>query len=162
MLCPETHPIILGHEPIAAASIADTSDAICLKNATGVLITILFAVNSDSDLTLTVHEGATAAEAAAGTYPLTTGSEFQIWANHDAVASDAMVRAADAVTLVEDTGVDAGKLVIICFYVSAGVLTNNRSWVALGASGGGTGLASVLYQLDGERYQQTTPPTAIA
>jgi hypothetical protein len=160
MLTPETYPIILGHEPIAASSIADTSDAICLRDARGVLITVLFAVNSDSDWTLSVHEGATAAVAAAGTYEL--ASTFPIWVNYDAAASDAMVRQTDAATLVVDTGVYAGKLIVVCFYVSADKLTSGRPWIALGASGGGTGLASVLYQLDGARYQQATPPTEIA
>jgi hypothetical protein len=160
MLCPSEVPIILGHEPIAASSIADTSDAINLGLARGCLITVLFAVNSDSDWTLSVHEGATAAVAAAGTYEV--AATFPIWVNYDAAASDAMVRQTDAATLVVDTGVYAGKLIVVCFYVPADILTEGRNWIALGASGGGTGLASVLYQLDGARFQQTTPPTAIA
>ena len=70
-LCAETHPTIEGHEPVNSDGLADTSDAIKLTNAAGCLITLHedFAVDANH-LVLTVHEGATAAVAAAGTYAL--------------------------------------------------------------------------------------------
>jgi hypothetical protein len=160
MLCPETYPIIEGHEPAASNALADTSDAIKLSNAAGCLIIVHedFAVDANH-LVLTVHEGATAAEAAAGTYPIAT--TFPIWANLTAQTSDTMTRQTDAATYTIN-GV-AGGNVIVCFYISASILTAGREWIQLGAADGDAGnIVSVLYMLDGARYQQVTPPTAIA
>jgi len=155
-LCPETFPIIQGHEPAAADAIVDTSDWICLKNCAGVLITVHhYSGGGDTDMVLTVHEGATGT----GTSQLATA--FPIWVNTDTSASDAMVRQTDAVTYTIDTG--AGKDQIVQFYISASILTATYDWIQLGTSGGNAAnYASVIYQLDGARYQQTTPPTAIA
>lgn len=161
-LCPEMFPIIEGHEPVASNALADTSDAICLKNTSGCLIIVHedFAVDANH-LVLTVHEGATAAEAAAGTYPITTGAEFPIWYNTACQTSDAMVRATDALTYTINA--TAGDNVLVCFYIPASILTAGRPWIHLGAAAGDAGnIVSVLYMLDGARYQQTTPPTAIA
>ena len=66
MFCTETYPVILGHEPIAADVVLDTSDAIKLNNANGCLITILHSDLVGTNVVLTVHEGATAVLAAAG------------------------------------------------------------------------------------------------
>lgn len=160
--CPETFPIILGHEPVASNALADTSDAICLKNAKGVLILVSEdSAGGDTDLVLTVHEGATAAEAAAGTYPITTGKEFPIWTNLDCAATDLWTRQTDAVTYTIDA--TPAKLNQVAFYVDASKLTNSRDWVHLGSSGGNaSNKVSVTYILDGARFQQTSPPTAIA
>jgi hypothetical protein len=160
MLCPETYPIIEGHEPAASNALADTSDAICLKNAKGCLIIVHedYAVDANS-LVLTVHEGATAAEAAAGTYPV--AATFPIWTNLTCQTTDAFTRETNAATYTIN-GV-AGGNAIVCFYIDASILTAGRPWIQLGAAAGDAGnLVSVLYQLDGARYQQTTPPTAIA
>ena len=160
MLNPDIYPIIEGHEPVASNALADGSDAICLKNAAGVLIIIHedYAVDANS-LVLTVHEGATAAEAAAGTYEI--AAAFKIWVNLTAQTSDVMTKQTDAATYTLN-GV-AGGNAIVCFYVSASILTNGRDWIALGSTAGDAGnIVSVLYMLDGGRYQQATPPTAIA
>ncbi|NLT65777.1 MAG: hypothetical protein GXX84_04165 [Acidobacteria bacterium] len=162
MFCPETFPIILGHEPAASNAVADTSDAICLKGANGVLIIVTeYTAGGDTDLVLTVHEGDTAAVAAAGTYPITTGAEFPIWVNTDCATSDAMVRQTDGLGYTIDA--TTTKNYMVAFYIPAAILTSGRDWVALGTSGGNAGnIASVIYILDGARYKQTTPPTAIA
>jgi hypothetical protein len=158
MLTPENYPIILGHEPIAASAIVDTSDAISLENATGVRIIFVHATNSDVDVAITVHEGATAAEAAAGTYPIT--ATFPIWVTTNTSTTDVPARQTDAAgyTIIAHTLTGTS---IIQLYVPAAILTNGKSWVHLGTDTGGTGLACVLYELDGERYQQAAPPTAI-
>jgi len=161
-LCPEMFPIIEGHEPVASNALADTSDAISLKNANGCLIIVHedFAVDANH-LVLTVHEGATAAEAAAGTYPITTGAEFPIWRNLTCQTSDTMVRETDGITYTING--TAGDNVLVCFYIPASILTAGRPWIQLGAAAGDAGnIVSVLYMLDSARYQQTTPPTAIA
>ena len=160
-LCPETVPVIEGHEPVNSDALVDTSDAIKLTNATGCLITIHedFAVDANH-LVLTVHEGATAAIAAAGTNALAVA--WPIWFNVACQTNDIMVRQTDAITFTLD-GDTAGNNCIVCFYISASILTAGRPWIALGSSAGDAGNeVSVLYQLDGFRYQQTTPTTAVA
>ena len=159
-LTPENIQIIEGHEPVASNALADTSNAVCLKNANGVLILIHedFAVDANH-LVLTVHEGATAAEAEAGTYPLTTKSEFQIWVNLTAQTSDAWTKQTDALTYTINGA--AGGNCLVAFYVSSSCLTNGRDWVHLGAAAGDAGnIVSVLYILDGVRYQQAAVPEA--
>lgn len=158
MLCPENYPIILGHEAIAASAIVDTSDSICLKNANGVRIIVVHTTNSDVDVALTVHEGATALIAEAGTYPIAT--TFPIWVTTITGTTDVAVRQADAVGYTILCHALTGTS-IIQFYISASILTNNRTWVHLGTDTGGTGLACILYELDGVRYQQATPLSAI-
>lgn len=160
-LTPETIQIVEGHEPVASNALADTSSAVCLENANGVLILIHedFAVDANH-LVLTVHEGATKTVAEAGTYPLTTKSEFQIWVNLTAQTSDTWTKQTDALTYTINGA--AGDNCLVAFYVSASCLTNGRKWVHLGAAAGDAGnIVDVIYILDGVRYQQASPPTAI-
>ena len=159
-LTPENYQIILAHEPVASNALADTAAPINLENCNGVLIIIQedYAVDANS-LVLTVHEGATAAVATAGTYPLAAKSEFQIWVNLTAQTSDVFTKQTDAVTYTIN-GV-AGDNAIVCFYVSASCLTNGRKWISLGAASGDAGnLVSVTYILDGARYQGASLPEA--
>ena len=159
-LTPENYQIILAHEPVASSALADTAAPINLENCNGVLIIIQedYAVDANS-LVLTVHEGATAAVATAGTYPLAAKSEFQIWVNLTAQTSDVFTKQTDAVTYTIN-GV-AGDNAIVCFYVSASCLTNGRKWISLGAASGDAGnLVSVTYILDGARYQGASLPEA--
>lgn len=160
MLTPENYPVILGHEPVASDALLDTSQWINLENANGVLITVIesYAVDA-TPLVLTVHEGT----AASGTTALSAanGQEFKIWFNVSCAASDVMVKKTDAVTFTLD-GVTAGNLCIVQFYVSASLLSNGYKWIQLAASAGNAGnIVTVLYQIEGGRYQQTTPPTYI-
>jgi hypothetical protein len=159
-LTPENYQIILGHEPVASNALADTTAPILLENCNGVLIIIQedYAVDANS-LVLTVHEGATAAVATAGTYPLAAKSEFQIWVNLTAQTSDVFTKQTDAVTYTING--TAGDNVIVCFYVSASCLTNGRKWISLGSTAGDVGnLVSVTYILDGLRYQGSSLPEA--
>ena len=157
MINPETFPVIQGHEPALANAIAATSDWIKLTNCQGVLITVMFTYVDDNDFTLTIHEGATGE----GTSALAT--EFPIWVNVDTATSDTMVRQTDAVTYVINTG-DSAKNHIVQMYIDASILTATYDWIQLdtAVAGGTSNIASVLYQLVGARYQQETPPTAIA
>lgn len=160
MINPETFPIILGHEPAASNAIADTSDAICLKHAKGVLIIVTEdSSGGDTDLVLTIHEGETAAIAAAGTNEVT--ATFPIWTNLDCAAGDTWTRQTDAAGYTIDA--TPAKLNQVAMYVPADILTNDRPWIALGTSGGNAGnKACVTYIIDGERYQQATKVTEIA
>ena len=157
-MCPETFPIIIGHEPVAADALVDTSDWINLENAKGALIIVSHYRGGDTDVVLTVHEGATGT----GTTALTTGAEFPIWVNTDMATSDALVRQTDAVTYTIDTGTYTGTQLVV-FYIPAAKLTSGYKWIQLGCSGGhASSIISGLYILDGARYQQETPPTAIS
>jgi hypothetical protein len=160
MLTCENYPVILGHEPVASNALADTSDWINLENAAGVLITVIEAFAVDANhLVLTVHEGTTGAGTAALT--VAQGQEFKIWRNLDCATSDAMVKEADGVTYTLNS--TAGTNCIVQFYVSAALLTTGYKWIQLGAADGDAGnLVTVLYQIEGGRYKQDTPPTYIA
>lgn len=160
MITPETNPIILGHEPVASNAVGDGSDAICLKNAKGVLILVTEdSSGGDTDLVLTVHEGASAAVAAAGTYAIS--ATFPIWTNLDCAATDVWTRQTDAATYTIDA--TPAKLNQVAFYVPAAILTAGRPWIALGTSGGNaSNHACVTYIIDGERYKQATKVTEIA
>lgn len=155
-ISPQTVPIIQGHEPVAANALIDTSDWVKLTNCKGVYIIVHhYSGGGDTDLVLTVHEGATGA----GTSALATA--FPIWVNTDTSLTDTMVKQTDAVTYTIDT--TAGKDQIAVFYIDGSILTEGYDWIQLGASGGNAAnYVSVLYMLDGARYQQATPPTAIA
>jgi hypothetical protein len=161
ILNPSTYPMIFGAS-IRADQLLDTAVPVNLENARGVLITTVHKTGGNTDLVLTVHEGATAAVATAGTYPITTGAEFPIWVTEIAGTSDIPVRKTDAVTYTVDADVLTGTC-LVQFYISAAKLTNNRMWVALGSTGGhASSIATVIYQLDGYRYKQASPLTAIA
>lgn len=159
-ISPETFPIIMCHEPAASNAVADTAQEISLKNADGCLIVVSeYTAGGDTDLVLTVHEGATAAVAAAGTYAIS--ATFPIWVNTSAIASDTWVRQTDAASYTIDATLATPHLV--AFYIPASILTDGRPFIQLGTSGGNAGnIVSALYILDGARYQQSTPPTSLA
>jgi hypothetical protein len=161
MLCPETNPVILGHEALAASAVLATSAAVSLENAKGVLIVVTHTTGDNVDVTLTVDEGTTAALAVAGGSKVTTGAEFPIWVTLNAATTDVPVRQADALTYVIDADVLTGTCIVF-FYISASKLTNKRQWVHLCSAGAASAIMSVHYILDGVRYPQASPLTAIA
>lgn len=161
MFSPETNPVI-GAALIRADQLLDTAKPICLKNAKGAWIFCMHYTGGNTDVVLTVHEGATAAVATAGTYPITTGAEFPIYVTSSIAASDVPSRITDALTYTIDADVLTGTSIVM-FYIDASKLTNGRDWIALGATGGNAAsIAAVWYVLVGSRYQQLEPPTAIA
>jgi hypothetical protein len=161
MFSPETNPIILGHEALAASAVLATSDSVNLKNAEGVLIVVTHTTGDNVNVTLTVDQGETEAEALAGTHKVTTGAEFPIWVTLIAGTSDVAVRQTDAITYVIDADVLTGTCIVM-FYIKAASLDANHNWVHLCSAGAASAIMSVHYILDGVRYQQATPLTAIA
>lgn len=166
-ISPETHPIVTCIAPCAANVTGDSGNSVNLEGYDGALIIIQHGGTSDEDMTFTVHEGATAAVAKAGTYALaaesapTSGGEFKIWKNTSVLATDVLTRQTDGVSVLVDS--DLGTNQMIVFYVSASCLTNGRSWINVGFDAGhASNFVCITYILDGGRYQQTTPPTAIA
>lgn len=150
MISPETFPIVLAHEPAASNAIADTSNAVNLEGANGCLILVTeYTAGGDTDLVLTVHEGATAAVAEAGTYAIS--ATFPIWVNTDASAVT-WTRQTDAASYTIDA--TTTKNYMVAFYISAAMLTDGRPYICLGTSGGNAAnIASAIYILDGARYQ---------
>ena len=146
----------MGHEPAVETAIDDTSDWVCLKNAAGVYIIVAtYGGAGVTDFVLSVHEST----AGSGTTAITT--VFPIWVNADTATSDVMVRQTDAAGYTVDNALQDNQLV--AFYIDASILSEGYDWIQLGSSGGfATNYATVLYLMDGERYQQVTPPTAIA
>ena len=162
ILSPETYPIIEGHEPALSNAIAGTCNEVYLGNANGCLIIVHedFAVDANH-LVLTIHEGQTAAEALAGTSVLGATQTFMGWFCVASQTSDAMVRQTDAATFTLD-GVTAGNNSLYAFYIPSAILSDGYDWIQPDwAAGDGGNYASVLYILDGARYQQETPPSAI-
>jgi len=160
ILCNETYPAIMGAVPQLGNALVDTADAIRLTNAKGCLITILNYDGGATSPVFTVHEGASAALATAGATPLAVA--WPIWLNLDIATNDTMVRqAADVITYTLTCTASTDSM-IVQFYIDAATLTSGREWIQLGSTAGDVAsYISVLYQLDGARYQQETPPTAI-
>lgn len=158
---PETFPIIEGHEPAASNGIAATCDPIYLGNADGVWIIVHedYAVDANQ-LVMTINYGATSAEALAGTSVLT--ATWGGWKNITAQTSDAITKLTAAATFTLD-GETAGNNCLWMFYLPASSLPDGYDWIQPDFAGGDAGnLANVLYILDGFRYQQAAPPTAVA
>ena len=160
-LTPENYQVIEAHEPESSDAITDTSDAIKLSNANGCMIIMHedYAVDNN-EITWVINEGATAAEAAAGTHVL--AATFPIWVNLTCQTADTLVRQPDAANYTVPAGAVAGDNIMIIFYIDAAILSAGREWIHIEASVGDVGnYASVLYILDGMRYKQETPLTAI-
>lgn len=152
----ETNPRIWGYGPGASASLLDTAAWVCLKNAHACWIYITEIGNNATDLILTVHEGTSGS----GTTAITTGAEFPIYYNLLTTTADTWTRATDALTY---TIVHTAVAKQVNFYIKAANLTPGYDWIQLGAAAGhATNIVYVEYQLVGMRYQQATPPTAVA
>ena len=158
---PEHFPIIEGHEPAASNAIAATCDPIYLGAAAGVMIIVHedYAVDANQ-LVMTLNYGATSAEALAGTSVVT--DTWGGWSNITAQTSDAITELTAAATFTLD-GVTAGNNCLWMFYVPATVCPDGYDWIQPDFAAGDAGnIANVLYILDGFRYQQASPPTAVA
>ena len=143
-LSPECVPIQMGHEPVLANALIDTSAWCDLKDCAGLLITVNHYRGGDTNLVLDVHEGDTAA----GTTQV--ASNFQVWVALNALVSSTMVRLADAKTYTIDTAANTGSQ-IVQFYLNAAVC---KRYVQLGSSGGnGASIVSVTYQKSQSRYK---------
>lgn len=140
--------IQMGHEPVAADALIDTSAWFDLSKCKGVFIVVSHYRGGDTDLVLTVHEGT----AASGTTAITTGAEFPIWVATSALVDPTLVRQTDALTYTIDTGVYTGSQLVI-FYIDASILSAGYRYVQLGASGGhASSIVSVMYYGVGARF----------
>ena len=144
---PEIVGVQMGHEPVAANALIDTAAWCDLSKAKGVYIVVSHYRGGDTDLTLTVHEGA----AASGTTAIAVN--FPIWVATSALTDPTLVRQSDGVTYVIDTSEYTGSQIVI-FYIDGSILTDDYRYVQLGASGGNAAsIVSVTYLLSGMRFK---------
>ena len=156
---PETFNIVQCLAPAAASVTESSVQPVYLGNANGVLFIIQHAGTNDNDMTFTVHEGATEAEALAGTYAIS--ATFPIWVNSATATNDKLTRQTDAASYLLDS--DAGGTYLIAIYIPAAILTSGRDWVSLGFDAGhASNFISAISITDKIRYKQATPPTVVA
>lgn len=149
MFNPEIVGIQMGHEPVAADALIDTAAWCDLSKCKGVYMVVSHYRGGDTDLVLTVHEGA----AASGTTAITTGAEFPIWVAVSALTDPTLVRQTDGLTYTVDTGLYTGSMIVV-FYIDASILSAGYRYVQLGASGGhASSIVSVTYLLAGMRFK---------
>jgi hypothetical protein len=140
---PETTPIQMAHEPVAANAMADTAAWCDLKDCAGVLITVSHFRGGATDLVLDVHEGDTATGTTA------VANNFSIWYCASALTDPTMVKKTDAKGYTipnTDTGSQ-----ILQFYLDAAAC---KRYIQLGSSSGhGSSIVSATYQKDKARYK---------
>ena len=158
---PQTNPIIEGHEPAASDTIAATCDPIYLGNANGVWIIVHedYAVDA-TPLIMTLNYGATSAEALAGLSVVT--ATWGGYKNITCQTNDTITALTAAATFTLD-GETLGNNCLWMFYFPAAALAAGYDWIQPDFAAGNAGnIANVLYVLEGSRYQQLQPPTAVA
>lgn len=151
MFNPESNPIQMGHEPVAANALADTSAWFDMAKAPfGLYIVIEHYRGGDTNLVLTVHEGT----AASGTTAITTNAEFPIWVATDALTDPTLVRQTDALGYTINTATYTGSQIVV-FLIKGANLSAGYRYVQLGASGGhASSIVSVLYIPASMRFAQ--------
>jgi hypothetical protein len=141
----------------AADAAGRTGQYITLKDAKRVFIVIFLDQGNAATVALTPFQ----ATAIAGTGEKVLAKNVPIWANLDMVASDALVRQTDAVNFTTDAAV---KEKMVVFQVDAAMLDVSNGFDCLVIKTGASNAANLttgIYVLDGERYGQVTPPSAI-
>lgn len=143
---------------VPAADAAGRAGAyISLKDAKRVFVVCFITQANAATVALTPYQ----ATAIAGTGEKVLAKVVPIWANLDVSVNDTMVRATDAVNYTTDAGV---KNKIVIFQIDAAMLDVNGGFDCLVIKTGASNVANLttaLYVLDGERYGQVTPPSAI-
>jgi hypothetical protein len=142
----------------AADSAGRTGAYISMKNASRCYLIVHMTQGNAATVLLTPLQ----ATAVAGTSSKVLAKTVPIWANLDTAASDALVRATDAVNYTTDAGV---KLKQVVFQIDGSALDADNSFDCIGISTGASNAANITAVqalLVGERYQQVTPPSAVA
>jgi hypothetical protein len=156
MFSPENNKIVNAVSGCHANAFG-TGDYVSLKNARGVYIIVQHVGAGATNLDLTVNEATNVSAGSAAA--ITTGAEFPIWINLDCTATDTLVKQTDAITYhIAPTAVPT----MVVFYIPVAKLSPGFDCVAIvGAGGNAANFASAIYILDGIRYAQGTPPSAI-
>jgi hypothetical protein len=140
---PEKYKMVAALNPATDAA-GRTGAYVSLKNVNLAFVVVHITQGNAATIALTIEQ----ATAVAGTSSKAITVSVPIWSNLDVSASDALVRRTDAVSYTTDAGVKNIANGFDCIVVKTGA-----SNVA--------NITQAVYLLD-ERYQQATPPTAIA
>ena len=144
--------------PNATDAAGRSSDIISMKNVGKATLIVTLTQGNAATVALTLMQ----AQDVAGTGAKALANTVPIWSNLSTAASDTLVRRTDGVAYTTDAGV-ANKTVV--FEVDATQLDVNNGFDCLylttGASNVGN-LTGGIALLHGLRFQQATPPTAIA
>jgi len=140
----------------AADAAGRTSTYVSLKNATRA--TFVFEITQGNAATILLSLLQASAVAGTGSK---AGPTAKVWACADTSASDALVAQTDGATFTTDAGLKNKRVMIQVDAIQLDV-ANGFDCVAVstGASNAAN-ITSCTVFLSGERYQQTTPPSAI-
>ena len=151
----EQFKIVEGASPATDAA-GRTADYISLKDAHRVFVVCHVTQGNAATVGLTLYQ----ATAVASTGEKVLAKPLPIWANEDAVSSDALVRQTDDVEFTTSADV-AHKIVV--FQVDADKLDVSNGFDCLTVKTGASNVANitqVMYYVE-SRYPQATPPSAI-
>ena len=140
----------------AADAAGRTSTYVSLKNA--MRATFVFEITQGNAATILLSLLQASAVAGTGSK---AGPTAKIWATVDTSVSDALVAQTDGASFTTDAGVKNKRVMIQVDAIQLDI-ANGFDCVAVstGASNAANITACSVY-LSGERYQQTTPPSAI-
>ena len=141
----------------AADAAGRTSDAISMKNCAKAFVVFHITQGNAATILLTPRM---ATDVAIGTNKVFTNL-LPIWADLDTAASDALVRATDAINYTTDAGV---KNKVVVFEVDPSSMDVNGGYDVLYFTTGASNAANItqaMAYLMGLRYEQSLPPSAI-
>jgi hypothetical protein len=153
---PEKYKMVAALNPATDAA-GRTGAYVSLKNVNLAFVVVHITQGNAATIALTIEQ----ATAVAGTSSKAITVSVPIWSNLDVSASDALVRRTDAVSYTTDAGV---KNKIVVFQIDPATLDIANGFDCIVVKTGASNVANItqaVYLLD-ERYQQATPPTAIA
>ena len=155
-MLPQVSKIVEAIKPQAGAGI--TGAYVSLKNAGLAIVVVHINQANAATVAITLQQATTVA--GGGTKVITKA--VPIWANEDCVVSDTLVRQTDAVGFTTSA---ATKQKVMVFAVDPATLDMANGFdclTVLTAASNAANITSAMYYLVDARYQQATPPTAVA
>jgi hypothetical protein len=153
---PEEAKIVQAMTPATDAA-GRTGAYVSMKNAARCYVLVNIAQGNAATITLTIEQ----ASAVVGTGSKAITNPARIWANLDTSVTDALVRAADAVSYTTDAGVK-NKVVVI--EIDARSLDQANGFDCIVLKTGASNVANItsaMYIMTDLRFAQATPPSAI-
>lgn len=141
----------------AADAAGRTGDYVSLKNAGICNVVVHITQGNAATIALTIEQ----ATVVAGTDSKVITNVVPIWADLDTAASDALVRATDAVNYTTDAGL---KNKIVIFQINPRSLDVANGFDCITVKTGASNVANItqaMYIMTDLRYAQATPPAAI-
>lgn len=153
---PEKYKTVAALNPATDAA-GRTGAYVSLKNVNIAYIVVHITQGNAATIALSINQ----ATAVAGTGAKAITTVVPIWSNLDVSASDTLVHRTDAVSYTTDAAV---KNKIVVFQIDPAGLDLANGFDCIAVVTGASNVANItqaVYLLD-NRYQQATPPTAIA